>query len=298
MGFEGRVALVTGAARGLGAAYVAMLARSGCRVVANDLDSMEGGDLQALVRGLRAEGLPVRGVGGSVSDRAAASAMVEAALSEYGRLDIVINNAGFLRDRSFRKMDLDDFDAIIDVHLRGAAHVTHAAWPHLCDQGYGRVLLTTSTSALYGAYGQANYDAAKLGLVGLQNALKLEGERFGVTVNTIAPLAATRLGEGIFPEAIKPIMGQDWVAAVALHLVSEACSESGLILEVGAGHVARVRIVENSGATLAEPTLEAAAKAVAAALAPGQTETGFGMAAEAVAKVLSAGRRRPETFRS
>jgi NAD(P)-dependent dehydrogenase (short-subunit alcohol dehydrogenase family) len=283
--FEGRVALVTGAGRGLGLAHAQWLARRGCKVILNDIAGDEAPHIKA-ASALCAEGFEAFAVTGSVADRADARDLADVAQTQFGRVDILINNAGFLRDRSFRKMSLDDFDAIIDVHLRGAAYVTHAVWPLMLDQNFGRILNTTSTSALYGAFGQANYDAAKLGLVGLQNALKLEGRGRNVLVNTIAPLADTRLA-GVFPDAVRAVMGLDWVAALACYLVSEACQETGLVLEIGAGQIASVKILETAGVAMKDASPEAAREALMAALSQ-KHEKGFDMAGDAVAKIVGA----------
>lgn len=284
--FAGRVALITGAGRGLGLAHAETLARGGCRVVLNDLAG-EDAPHHAAAERLRAEGHDAVALDGSVAEPATARALVAATTDRFGRLDILINNAGFLRDRTFRKMTPEDFDAVLDVHLRGPAHATHAAWGVMCAQDYGRILNTASTSALYGAFGQANYDAAKMGLIGLQNALKLEGRGHGITINTIAPLAATRLADEAFPPAIRTVMTLDWVAAVAAHLVSEACTASGLVLEVAAGHVAGVRVMESAGAMMTVATPDAAKIAIAAATEQPH-DIGFDGAAEAVAKILGA----------
>ncbi len=285
MQFDGRAALVTGAGRGLGLAYAQWLAERGCKVVLNDIAGDEAPH-EAAAEALRHKGFNVVAVTGSVDDPVQARALVEAARTHFGRIDILINNAGFLRDRSFAKMTIEEFDAVVNVHLRGAAYVTHAAWSFMVEQRYGRILNTTSTSALYGTYGQANYDAAKLGVIGLQNALKLEGRARNIQINTIAPLAGTRLSEGVFPDELRAIMGVEWVAALATYLVSEACAYSGLVLEIGAGQVASVRILETAGAAMRTPSPEAAALAVAETLAQPH-EKGFEAASDAVAKILS-----------
>ncbi|TPE60485.1 SDR family NAD(P)-dependent oxidoreductase [Sandaracinobacter neustonicus] len=286
--FGGRVALVTGAGRGLGRAYAELLAWRGARVVVNDLDEGEDSPAQETVQAIRAKAGEAIAIPGSITAPGMPAALVERALEAFGRIDILINNAGFLRDRSFRSMTLEDLDSVIDVHLRAAAHITHAVWPHLYAQGYGRILFTTSTSGLYGMHGQANYDAAKLGLIGLQNALKLEGRSRNILVNSIAPLAATRLADAAFPPELQQRMGLHWVAEVALALVAEPCSHSGLVLEVGGNHLARARIVENDGVRVAEPTPESAMRAIAEA-ASGGAERGFDSAPEAVAKILGFG---------
>lgn len=285
--FDGRVALITGAGRGLGRAYAEALAARGCIVVVNDVADDQGYEPHLdVVKGIEATGGQAFGVTARVDYLDEAATLVAAAHERFGRVDILINNAGFLRDRSFRNMSLADFDAVIDVHLRGAAYVTHACWPLMCGQDYGRILNTCSTSALYGVYGQANYDAAKMGLIGLQNALRIEGQRHGVSVNTIAPLAATRLSRGVFPDHALQLLELEWVVAVCLHLVSEACPHTGLVLEVGGGRLARVRIVENTGAAMMEPTPEAAAAALTAALVDGE-ERSFECAADAVSQILA-----------
>lgn len=295
--FDGRVALITGAGRGLGRAYAEALSARGCTVIVNDLANEDGGGPHfEVAAAIKMAGGRALAVTGRVDHDEEAAALVAAARDGFGRLDILINNAGFLRDRSFRNMSLADFDAVVDVHLRGAAYVTHAAWPLMCGQGYGRVLNTCSTSALYGVYGQANYDAAKMGLIGLQNALKIEGQEHGVSVNTIAPLAATRLSQGVFPQAVLQLLGLEWVVAACVHLVSDQCAHTGLVLEVGGGRLARVRIVENTGAAMAEPTPGAAAAALNAALV-NRDERTFECAADAVAQILAGvtAARAPQT---
>lgn len=294
--FEGRVALVTGAGRGLGRAYAEALAARGCAVIVNDLEEGEGGPHFEVAAAIQGRGGRAFAVSGRVDHREDAAALAAAAHDTYGRLDIVINNAGFLRDRSFARMTLDDFDAVLDVHLRGAAYITHAAWPWMCEQRYGRILNTCSTSALYGTFGQANYDAAKLGLIGLQNALKIEGEKHGVRINTIAPLADTRLSQGVFSDSLLHLMGREWIVAICLHLVSETCNHSGLVLEAAGGHLARVRIVENAGADMTEPTPESAEVALKAALDIAGERT-FDCAADAVAELLGAAARRESRAR-
>ena len=179
--FDGRVAIVTGAGGGLGRCHALELAKRGCKVVVNDLGGAmdgTGGSSEAaegVVAEIKAAGGEAMANGGSVSDRAGAQSMVDDAMAAWGRVDIVINNAGILRDKSFAKMELDDFQTVLDVHLMGSVNVTRAAWPIMREQNYGRVVVTTSPTGLYGNFGQANYGAAKLGLVGLMNTLKIEG---------------------------------------------------------------------------------------------------------------------------
>jgi NAD(P)-dependent dehydrogenase (short-subunit alcohol dehydrogenase family) len=189
----GRVAIVTGAGGGLGRQHALLLARCGARVVVNDL----GDAAQAVAAEIVAAGGQARALQCSVTDADAVQAMVDAVLAEWGRVDILVNNAGILRDKSFAKMPLDDFRAVVDVHLMGAANCTKAVWDAMRAQAYGRIVMTTSSSGLYGNFGQANYAAAKMALVGLMQTLALEGAKHGIKVNCLAPTAYTRMMEGI-----------------------------------------------------------------------------------------------------
>ena len=207
--FDGKVAIVTGAGGGLGREHALELARRGAKVVVNDLggavDGTGGSSAAAakVVDEIEALGGDAIANGGSVSDPAGAQSMVDDAVKAYGTADILINNAGILRDKSFKKMTHDDFEAVVKVHLIGSMYCTKAVWPVMEAKGYGRIVMTTSSSGLYGNFGQSNYGAAKLGLVGLMNTLKLEGGRKGVRVNTIAPVAATRMTADIgIPEEV------------------------------------------------------------------------------------------------
>lgn len=255
--FDDRVAIVTGAGGGLGRSHALALAARGARVVVNDLgggldgSGASAGAAEQVVAEIAAGGGRAVADTHSVSDPAGAAALVERALDAFGRLDIVINNAGILRDKSFAKMPLDDFKAVVDVHLMGSAQVTKAAWPHLQAGQYGRVVLTTSAAGLYGNFGQANYGAAKLGLVGLMNTLKLEGQRNDIRVNTIAPVAATRMTETILPPAALERLQPAPVTAAVLFLASEE-APSGAIIAAGAGYYARVEIVEAKGVQLGD----------------------------------------------
>lgn len=233
------VTLVTGAARGLGRAYCEKLSSLGSAIIANDIDAVAVADL---VAELRDRGHPALAVAGSVTDPELADRAVAAALETFGRLDAVIANAGFLRDRSFAKSTAAEFSEVIDVHLNGSANVARAAWPALRDSGSGRLVLTSSSAGLYGSFGQANYSAAKLGVVGLMNTLKIEGAKYHICTNVIAPLAHTRLSKGVFPEAMLQEMSPEWTAGIVAHLVSPDCTTNGMILEIGAGKVRRVTI--------------------------------------------------------
>jgi NAD(P)-dependent dehydrogenase (short-subunit alcohol dehydrogenase family) len=206
--FTGRVAIVTGAGGGLGRLHALALAARGAKVVVNDL----GGDVrgvggsvsaaQAVVDEIRAAGGEAMASGASVTDFEAVQNMVQHTMDTWGRVDILVNNAGILRDKSFAKMDLADFRVVMEVHVMGAVYCTKAVWPHMQAQNYGRVVMTTSSSGLYGNFGQANYGAAKLALVGLMQTLSIEGEKNNIRVNCLAPTAATRMTEGLMPEAV------------------------------------------------------------------------------------------------
>jgi NAD(P)-dependent dehydrogenase (short-subunit alcohol dehydrogenase family) len=253
--FDGRVAIVTGAGGGLGRCYALELARRGAKVVVNDLGGAvdgSGGSVtmaQAVVNEITAAGGAAVANGDSVSDRAGAQRIVQQAVDTFGGIDIVINNAGILRDRTFLKMDLDDFEAVVDVHLLGNTYVTKAAFPLMRDKAYGRIVLTSSTSGLFGNYGQTNYGAAKMGVVGLMNCLRLEGAKYNIRVNTIAPAAATRMTEGLLPPEAVAAMQPELVAPATVYLVSED-APSGHILFAAAGYFARVAVLQSRGVAI------------------------------------------------
>ena len=233
---EGRVAIVTGAGRGLGRAYALELARQGAAVVVNDV-----GDPAAVVDEIAADGGRAVASHDSVATPAGGQAIVQRALDAFGTVDAVINNAGIVRDRTFAKLDLADLEAVLDVHLRGAFHVSQPAFRVMKERGYGRLLFVTSGSGLFGNFGQANYAAAKMGLVGLTRTVAIEGARHGITANAIAPLANTPMTDGLFGGAIEDF-DADSVVPMALHLVSEECTQTGEIFSAGGGRYARVTI--------------------------------------------------------
>lgn len=247
-----RVGLVTGAGRGLGRAHAIDLAKQGMVVVVNDTGALLDGAssaenvAQSVADEISAAGGTAIVSTDDVSTHEGAAAAVAVALDNFGRLDVVVNNAGILRDRTFGKMSLDDFDAVIRGHLGGSAYVTHAAWEALGNSGTGRVIFTSSASGLYGQFGQANYASAKAAMVGLVNVLKQEGERSGIKVNAIAPAARTRMTEELLPPESLGGLGPDLVSPVVSYLASEECDISGWIIEVAAGLVARVQVTETA----------------------------------------------------
>jgi NAD(P)-dependent dehydrogenase (short-subunit alcohol dehydrogenase family) len=234
--FEDRVAIVTGAGRGLGRAYALELARQGASVVVNDI-----GDPEAVVEEIVAAGGRAVASADSVATPLGGQAIVDRALEAFGTVDAVINNAGIVRDRSFAKLELAELEAVLDVHLRGAFHVSQPAFRVMKERGYGRLLFVTSGSGLFGNFGQANYAAAKMGLVGLARTVAIEGVRYGITSNAIAPLAHTPMTDGLFGGAIEDF-DADSVVPMALHLVSEECTHTGEVFSVGGGRYARVTI--------------------------------------------------------
>lgn len=225
--FDGKVAIVTGAGGGLGRSHSLELARRGARVVVNDLGGAvdgTGGSSEAalaVVEEIKAAGGEAIANGGSVSDHQGAASMVENAMKAWGRVDILINNAGILRDKSFAKMELDDFQIVLDVHLMGSVNVTKAVWPVMREQNYGRIVMTTSPTGLYGNFGQANYGAAKAGIAGLTRVLALESMKYGITVNTLAPAAWTRMTEDLMPEDRAQAMAPEKVSPLVVWLCTD-----------------------------------------------------------------------------
>src|SRR4051812_22328656 len=244
MSMEGRIAIVTGSGGGLGRAHVRYLASKGARVVVNDL-SQEAADRVAAE--VVAAGGSALAIAGSVTDERAMTALVSRVVDEWGRVDILVNNAGILRDKSFAKMTLDDFRLVVDVHLMGAAIATKAVWELMRAQRYGRIVMTTSSSGLYGNFGQANYGAAKMALVGLMQTLAIEGEKNDIRVNCLAPTAATAMTEGVLSEESLRLLDPARVSAGLLALVGED-APTRAILCAGAGHFARANITLTEGA--------------------------------------------------
>jgi NAD(P)-dependent dehydrogenase (short-subunit alcohol dehydrogenase family) len=251
--FKGRVAIVTGAGGGLGRQHALALAARGAKVLVNDLGGARDGSgssltaAEAVVAEIRAAGGQAIANGASVTDWDAVQAMVQQALDTWGRLDIVVNNAGILRDKTFAKMDLADFRLVLDVHLMGAVHCTKAAWPHMVAQKYGRILLTTSSTGLYGNFGQSNYGAAKLALVGLMQTLGLEGAKSDIRVNCLAPTAATRMTEDLMPAEVLAALLPQAVTPAMLVLVGQD-APTRTVLCAGAGNVEAAHITLTQGA--------------------------------------------------
>ena len=243
MALQGRVAIVTGSGGGLGREHALYLARKGAKVVVNDLSQ---GAADAVAEEIRAAGGEALAVAASVTDEAAVSAMVNQTVETWGRIDILINNAGILRDKSFAKMDMADFRLVVDVHLMGAAICTKAVWEQMRQQQFGRIVMTTSSSGLYGNFGQANYGAAKMALVGLMQTLSIEGEKYGIRVNCLAPTAATQMTADILPEAALKALDPALVSPALLPLVVDDAPTRTVIC-AGAGHFATATITLSQG---------------------------------------------------
>jgi NAD(P)-dependent dehydrogenase (short-subunit alcohol dehydrogenase family) len=258
--FDGKVAIVTGAGGGLGRQHALELARRGARVVVNDLGaSMDGSGgssqaAQAVVEEIKAAGGEATANGSSVTDDAGVALMVKDAMDAWGRIDILIANAGVLRDRSFSKMTIEDFEFVLDVHLMGTVKPTKAVWEIMRAQNYGRIVGTTSSTGLYGNFGQTNYGAAKLGIVGFMNTLKIEGQKNNIHVNIISPVAATRMTESLMPPDVLARLAPQYVTPGVVYLCSEE-APTGVILTAGAGAFAVARIHETEGVYLGEDGL-------------------------------------------
>ncbi len=252
--FENKVVIITGAGGGLGKAHALEFARRGAKVVVNDLggsgDGKGSSDMaDAVVEEIRSAGGIAIANKASVADRAGAKSIVDDAVAEFGTVDILVNNAGILRDKSFKKMDLDDWDIVMDVHLNGSAYVTHAAWPIMYEKNYGRIVLTSSTSGIYGNFGQANYGAAKMGMLGLVNVLAIEGASKNIKVNGLAPGAETRLigtipGRDVDPDNPRPESHPRLVTPAVLLLCSED-APTGKVIQAGSGRFSTCAIFNN-----------------------------------------------------
>ncbi|GII87443.1 3-oxoacyl-ACP reductase [Sphaerisporangium siamense] len=251
--FDGKVAVVTGAGHGLGRSHALMLAARGANVVVNDLGgALDGtgastGPAAEVVELIAKDGGRAVANADDISTPEGADSLVRTALDVFGRVDVVVNNAGILRDKSFGKMTVEEFDAVLAVHARGSFLVSRAAFPHMKEQGYGRIVNTSSPSGLFGNFGQANYATAKMGLVGLTKTLGIEGARAGIKANAIAPMAWTRMTETLFPAEYAHKLAPEKVSPLVVFLAHESCPTSGEVFSVGAGRVARVFVAEGPG---------------------------------------------------
>jgi len=247
--FDDQVAIVTGAGGGLGRAYARALADRGARVVVNDLGCARDGTghasapADAVVAEIRAAGGQAIGNYDSVATPDGGERIVQTALQSFGRVDILINNAGIIRDKTFPKLTPEMWEAVLSVHLNGAYYVTHPAFLAMREQNYGRIVFTTSSAGLFGNFGQTNYGAAKMGLVGFMNGLKLEGERHNIQVNCVAPLAFTRINEEIIPEGLQGSLKPECVAPLVLYLCARECPVSGGIYNAAMGYFSRTVLV-------------------------------------------------------
>jgi len=250
--FDGRAAIVTGAGVGLGRAHALGLAARGAKVVVNDLGGALDGSggssatAEAVVDEIRRAGGEAVADGANVADFAQVEAMIARTKAAWGRIDVIVNNAGILRDKTFAKMELSDFKAVVDVHLMGAVNTCKAAWQTMRDQHYGRIVLTSSSSGLYGNFGQANYGAAKMAVIGLMNVLQAEGAKYGIRVNALAPSAATRMTEGLISDEMWGLLQPEAITPGLLYLVCEDAPER-TILCAGAGAFAVTQISETQG---------------------------------------------------
>lgn len=255
--FDGRVAIVTGAGNGLGRSHALGLAARGAKVVVNDLGGSVDGSggssdaAKAVVAEIEAAGGEAIANGANVTDMAQVEAMVADAVDKWGRVDILVNNAGVLRDKSFSNVEMKDFSFVLDVHLMGSVNCSKAVWNIMREQNYGRIAMTTSSSGLYGNFGQTNYGAAKMGVIGLMNTLVIEGAKYGIKVNALSPCAATRMTEGLIPDNLLELLTPESVTPALLYIVSDD-SPNRTIITAGAGTYARSIVYETGGKWLAE----------------------------------------------
>lgn len=252
-GVEGRVVAITGAGGGIGREHALLFGEQGAKVVVNDLggsrDGSGGGSDMAdeTVQLIKDAGGEAVANYDNVATPEGGRGVVQTAIDTFGRIDVVVCNAGILRDRSFHNMSDEEWEAVVKVHLFGTFHPVKAAWPAFRDQGFGRVIVTTSTSGIYGNFGQANYGAAKLGVVGLINTLAIEGAKYSITANAVAPVAATRMTEDIMPEEMLSKLEPAYISPAVVHLASEECQESGSIILAAGGRYQKIQYFQSPG---------------------------------------------------
>ena len=253
--FDDKVVIVTGAGGGLGKSHALEFARRGAKVVVNDLGGSVDGSggasdaANAVVEEIKAEGGEAIANGASVADQSGVKNMVDEVMSKWGRIDVLVNNAGILRDKSFHKISLEEFDAVMDVHFQGSVYTSHAVYPIMREQNFGRIIFTTSSGGLSGNFGQANYGAAKMAMIGLMNCLKIEGQKYNVHSSAVAPVALSRMTENLFPEGIGERFLPEYVTPAVIYLASDD-GPNGAIIGAGAGVFTQFRIFETMGLAL------------------------------------------------
>ena len=261
--FKDKVAIVTGAGGGLGRCHALQFAERGAKVIVNDLGGSvdgSGGSSEAadkVVEEIKAMGGDSISNGSSVTDKAGVKKLVDDAMAAYGRIDILVNNAGVLRDKSFAKVTLDDFEFVVDVHMMGSVYCTKAVWPIMVEQKYGRIVMTSSSSGIFGNFGQSNYGSAKMGVVGLMNTLRIEGQKNNIKVNSLVPVAATRMTENLgMPDAVFDSLKPESVSPAVIFMSSEDAPD-GVMISAGAGVFAMAEIVHSEGIALKGDDLNA-----------------------------------------
>ena len=253
--FDDKVVIVTGAGGGLGKSHALEFARRGAKVVVNDLGGSVDGSggasdaANAVVEEIKAEGGEAIANGASVADQSGVQNMIDEVMTKWGRIDVLVNNAGILRDKSFHKISLEEFNAVMDVHFQGSVYTSHAVYPIMREQNFGRIIFTTSSGGLSGNFGQANYGAAKMAMIGLMNCLKIEGQKYNVHSSAVAPVALSRMTENLFPEGIGERFLPEYVTPAVIYLASDD-APNGAIIGAGAGVFTQFRIFETMGLAL------------------------------------------------